>query len=467
MTLTTAVTIPSFTGQIITPDHPGYDEARRVWHGAIDRRPSLIARPASSRDVAAVLRLALERDMPFAVRAGGHSLAGFSAIDDGLLIDLRALKRIDIDTGARRARVGAGLVWAELDAATQRHGLAVTGGRISDTGVAGLTLGSGSGWLERRHGLTADCLRRATVVTAAGEIVHAGEDENPDLFWALRGGGGNFGIVTEFEFELHEVGSTVLGGPLLFDYERGAEVLRAYREIMDAADDDLGGCAVIHLAPPAPFVPPDLVGRPVLGIMVAAFADLDRSTELVAPIRALGPIVDAVAPLPYTQLQRLIDEGSPAGLQGQFEASFMDTLPDAAIDEALRVAERIPSPFTEVLIQPLGGAYARVAPDATALAHRDAGWMYHALSQWVDPADDAENQAWTGKFVAAMAAHSRRASHPNHVSSDRQERVRSFYGDETYARLVAVKDRWDPRNVFCRNQNIRPTSTIGGPLPPR
>ncbi len=458
MTLTAAVTIPSFAGQSISPDHPEYDEARRVWHGAIDRRPSLIAKPAGTRDVAAVLRFALERDMPFAVRAGGHSLAGFSAIDDGLVIDLRALKGIDIDAGARRARVGAGLVWAELDAATQRHGLAVTGGRISDTGVAGLTLGSGSGWLERRHGLTADCLRRATVVTASGEIVHASEDENPDLFWALRGGGGNFGIVTEFEFELHEVGPTVLGGPLLFDYERGGEVLRAYREIMDAADDDLGGCAVIHLAPPAPFVPPDLVGRPVLGIMVAAFADLGRSAELVAPIRALGPLVDAVAPLPYTQLQRLIDEGSPAGLQGQFEASFMDTLPDAAIDESLRVAERIPSPFTEVLIQPLGGAYARVAPDATALAHRDAGWMYHALSQWADPADDAENRAWTGEFVAAMAPHSRRASHPNHVSSDRQERVRSFYGDETYARLVAVKDCWDPRNVFCRNQNIRPTT---------
>jgi FAD/FMN-containing dehydrogenase len=458
MTLTTAVTIPSFSGELITPNHPGYDDARRVWHGAIDRRPSLIARPAGTRDVAAALRFALERDMPFAVRAGGHSLAGFSAIDDGLVIDLRALKAIDIDAGARRARVGAGLVWAELDAATQRHGLAVTGGRISDTGVAGLTLGSGSGWLERRHGLTADSLRRATVVTASGEIVHASDDENPDLFWALRGGGGNFGIVTEFEFELHDVGPTILGGPLLFDYERGGEVLRAYREIMDATDDDLGGCAVIHLAPPAPFVPPDLVGRPVLGIMVAAFADLDRSAELVAPIRALGPLVDAVAPLPYTQLQRLIDEGSPAGLQGQFEASFMDTLPDAAIDESLRVAERIPSPFTEVLIQPLGGAYARVAPDTTALAHRDAGWMYHALSQWADPSDDAENRAWTGEFVAAMAPHSRRASHPNHVSSDRQERVRSFYGDETYARLVAVKDRWDPRNIFCRNQNIRPTA---------
>ena len=282
-------------------------------------------------------------------------------------------------------RAGAGLQWGELDAATQEHGLAVTGGRISDTGVAGLTLGSGSGWLERRHGLTADSLLGATVVTATGDVVHASEHSHPDLFWALRGGGGNFGIVTEFEFQLHEVGPTVLAGPLLFEYERGGEVLRAYRDIMDAADDDLGGCAVLQLAPPAPFVPAEMVGRPVVGIMVAAFGPLDRAAELVAPLRALGPVADAVGPMPYTQLQRLIDEGSPRGLQGHFESAFMTTLPDAAIDALLDVASRVPSPFTDVLIQPLGGAYARAEPHSTALSHRDAGWMYHALSQWTDP----------------------------------------------------------------------------------
>jgi FAD/FMN-containing dehydrogenase len=458
MTLLAEVSIPQFTGQLIGPDHPDYDDARRVWHGAIDRRPALIAKTGSTDDVAAALRFALDSDMPFAVRAGGHSLAGFSAIDDGLLIDLRPLRTIDIDLEARRVRAGAGLQWAELDAATQAHGLAVTGGRISDTGVAGLTLGSGSGWLERRHGLTADSLVGATLVTATGDVVHASAHEHPDLFWALRGGGGNFGIVTEFEFQLHEVGPTVLAGPLLFEYERGAEVLRAYRDIMDAADDDLGGCAVLHLAPPAPFVPAELVGRPVVNIMVAAFGDLDRAEELVAPLRALGPMADAVAPMPYTQLQQLIDEGSPAGLQGKFEAAFMDGLSDGAIDALLRSGQHIPSPFTEVLIQPLGGAYARVPSDATALAHRDAGWIYHALAQWQDPADDSVNLSWTEALVAAMAPHSRRASHPNHVSTDRQDRVRSFYGDETYARLVEVKERWDPQNVFCHNQNIRPSA---------
>jgi FAD/FMN-containing dehydrogenase len=457
MTTTTAVTIPRFAGDLLDPDHPDYDEARRVWHGAIDRRPALIAKAGSTDDVAAALRFALDADMPFAVRAGGHSLAGFSAIDDGLVIDLRCLRTIDIDLETRRVRAGAGLQWAELDAATQAHGLAVTGGRISDTGVAGLTLGSGSGWLERRHGLTADSLVGATVVTATGDVVHAGEHEHPDLFWGLRGGGGNFGIVTEFEFQLHEVGPTVLAGPLLFEYGRGAEVLRAYREIMDAAHDDLGGCAVLHLAPPAPFVPADLVGRPVVNLMVAAFGDLARAEELVAPLRELGPIVDAVAPMPYTQLQQLIDDGSPAGLQGKFEAAFMDSLSDAAIDSLLGAGERIPSPFTEVLIQPLGGAYARVPAEATALAHRDAGWIYHALAQWEEAADDPVNQSWTEALVAAMNPHSRRASHPNHVSTDRQDRVRSFYGDDAYTRLVAVKDRWDPGNVFRHNQNIRPS----------
>jgi FAD/FMN-containing dehydrogenase len=459
MSLITDPQIESFAGEILTPDHPDYDTARRVFHGAIDRRPALIARPRSSHDVAAALRFALERDMPFAVRAGGHSLAGFSMIEDGLVIDLRELRTIDIDLVTRRVRAGAGLLWRDLDAATQAHGLAVTGGRVSDTGVAGLTLGSGSGWLERRHGLSADSLVGATVVTACGEIVRTSAYEHPELLWALKGGGGNFGIVTELEFQLHEVGPMVLGGLLVFPYERGAEVLRAYRDIMDGADDDLGGCAVLQLAPPAPFVPEEIVGKPIVSIAVAVFGDLERAEELLAPVRALGPAVDAVAPMPYTALQSMIDAGNPSGFQGKFEAAFMSTLPDAAIDEALRIAERIPSPFTEVLLQPLGGAYARVPEDATALPHRDAGWMFHCLSQWPDPADSPVNVAWTDEFVAALTPFSRRSSHPNHVSSDRQDRVRSFYGDATYERLVAVKDRWDPGNVFCHNQNIQPSAS--------
>jgi FAD/FMN-containing dehydrogenase len=449
--------IEAFTGTIITPDHPSYDEARAVYNGAIDRRPELIAQARSTADVVAALNHARANDIPFAVRAGGHSLAGHSVLDDGLVIDVRPIRHVDVDLATKRVRAGAGLQWGELDAATQAHGLAVTGGRVSDTGVAGLTLGSGSGWLERRHGLSADSLVGATVVTANGDVVHASEHEHPDLFWGLRGGGGNFGIVTELEFQLHEVGPTVLGGMLVFPWDRAEEVLAAYREVMESAPDDLGGCAVIQLAPPAPFVPQKLVGTPVLSIVVAAFGPLDRAERLAAPLRALSPAVDAVQPMPYSVLQRLIDEGNPHGLQGHFEASFMDALPDEAIAAAVAVGEQIPSPLSVVLIQPLGGAFGRVAEDATAFSHRDARWVYHALSQWPDPADTPLNRAWTYAFVEAMAPYARREVHPNYVSDDRQERVRSFYGEATYERLVAVKDRWDPENVFSRNQNIRPS----------
>lgn len=448
--------IPSFLGDVLTPADPRYEEARVVFNGSIDRRPALIAQASSTADVQAALRFARETGMAFAVRAGGHSLAGFSTIDDGLVIDLRPLKRADVDPAARVVRAGAGLLWSELDAATQEHGLAVTGGRISHTGVAGLALGSGSGWLERRHGLTTDSLLGATVVTATGDVVHTSRHEHPDLFWGLHGGGGNFGIVTELELGLHEVGPLVVGGMLVFEWERAPEVLRAYRDVMDVADEDLGGCAAIGPAPPAPFVPTELVGRPALCLIVAAFGPLDRAHELVAPLEALGPVAAAVGEMPYTELQKLADEGNPPGLQGQFDAAFLDALTDDAIDDALRVGADIPSPMSVVLVQPLGGAYARVTAQESALGHRDAGWAYHALSLWPDPADSEANRAWNARFVDALAPHARRAIHPNHVSGDRQDRVRSFYGEATYERLVAVKRRWDPENVFCRNQNIRP-----------
>ena len=454
----TPARIPGHIGEVVAPDHPGYDSIRAVFNGSIDRSPALIARATSAADVQAALRFAREEGIPFTTRAGGHSLAGFSTIDEGLVIDVRGLKQVTVDPVAKRARVGAGLEWGELDAATQAHGLAVTGGRISDTGVAGLTLGSGSGWLERRHGLSADSLVAATVVTADGGLVRASAHEHPDLFWGLRGGGGNFGIVTEFEFELHEVGPMILGGMLLFEWDRAAEVLGAYRDVMEGADDDLCGCAAILLAPPAPFVPDHLVGTPVVSIVAAAFGPLDAAEGLVKPLRSIGPMADMVEPMPYTALQQMLDEGSPGGLQGKFESSFMDELPDDAIAKAVELGGRIPSPLTHVLIQPLGGAYARVPSEATALSHRDAGWMYHALSLWEDPAETPRNVAWTQDLVDALAPFSRRSTHPNHVSSDRQDRVRSFYGEKVYERLVAVKDRWDPENVFCHNQNIRPSS---------
>jgi FAD/FMN-containing dehydrogenase len=450
--------IDEFAGAILTPGDAGYDDARAVFNGAIDRRPAVIAQVSDAHDVAAALRHARAEGLAVAVRCGGHSGAGFGVIDDGIVIDVRRLKRVEVDLARRTVRAGAGLTWGELDAATQAHGLAVTGGRMSTTGIAGLTLGSGSGWLERKLGLTADHLIGATVVTADGDIVRADGSEHPDLFWALRGGGGNFGVVTEFELALHPVGPTITGGMLLFEWERAQEVLAAYRDVMTDAPDELGGCASLQLGPPAPFVPAALVGRPILAIIVAAFADGDEAERLIAPLRALRPLVDVVAPMPYVALQQITDAGCPHGMQNHWKAAFLDDLPDAAIADAIDVAADIPSPLTVVLLQPLGGAYARVDEGATALSHRSARWAYHALSLWPDPADSAVNRAWTTRFADTMAAYGDGGVHPNHVSDPAGERVRSFYGEQTYARLVAVKDRWDPHNVFAANQNIRPST---------
>jgi FAD/FMN-containing dehydrogenase len=449
--------IEGFAGTVLTPGHDRYDSARAVFNGAIDRRPALIAEAADARDVAAALEHGRELGLPIAVRAGGHSGAGYGVVDDGLVIDVRPMQRVEVDLAAWTVRAGAGLTWAQLDAATQAHGLAVTGGRVSHTGVAGLTLGSGSGWLERMHGLTADNLIGATVVTADGGIVRASAHEHPDLFWALRGGGGNFGVVTELELAVHPVGPIIVGGLLVFEWERAGEVLAAYRDLMVAAPDELGGCAALQLAPRAPFVPDQLVGEPVVSIVVAAFGDPADAERLVAPLRELAPAAGAVGPIPYTALQSMLDAANPHGMQNYWKAAFLDDLPDGAIGGAVDVAARVPSPLTVVLLQPLGGAYARVEEHATALSHRNAGWAYHALSLWPDPDGTAVNRAWTDAFAAAMEPYGHGAAHPNYVSDDAGDRVRRFYGTETYERLVAVKERWDPHNVFALNQNIRPS----------
>jgi FAD/FMN-containing dehydrogenase len=448
--------IEGFAGKILTPGQDRYDTARAVFNGAIDRRPALIAEATGAHDIAAALRHGRELGLQIAVRAGGHSGAGYGVVDDGLVIDVRPMQRLEVDLAARTVRAGAGLTWAQLDAATQAHGLAVTGGRVSHTGVAGLTLGSGSGWLERLHGLTADNLVGASVVTADGSVVRASAHEHPDLFWALRGGGGNFGVVTEFELALHPVGPMVHGGMLMFEWDRAAEAVTVYRDLMLAAPDEFGGCVALRLAPPAPFVPGRLVGEPVATIVVAAFGDPADADRLVAPLRALAPVVDAVGPMPYVALQSMLDAGNPHGMQNLWKAGFLEELPDRAIADAVGAAADIPSPLTVVLLQPLGGAYARVDEHATALSHRDAGWAYHALSMWPDPADTTLNRKWTEGLAEAMAAYGTGAVHPNYVSEDAGDRVRRFYGTETYERLVAVKRRWDPQNVFALNQNIRP-----------
>jgi hypothetical protein len=451
-------TIHRFTGTLLGPDDDGYDEARRVHNGMIDRYPALIARCESVADVSAALLHARAHGMEVAVRGGGHSAPGFATTDGGLLIDLSPLKAIHVDPYRRIAWVQPGVLWSELDAATQEHGLAVTGGRASSTGVAGFTLGSGSGWLERKLGLAADNLRAARVVTAAGQMVTASETENPDLFWALRGGGGNFGIVVEFEFALRPVGPLVLGGMLLWPRERAGEVMRSYRDLMADAPDALCGGLALMTAPPLDVIPAELQGRPAVGVIVLYDGDAERGAEHVAPLRALAPAVDAVQPMPYCAVQSMMDKKHPEALRNYYRSGFLDELGDAAIETILAGAGSAPSTLSAVLLQPLGGAFARVGDMDTALGHRDAKWAIQVLAQWLEPERDTANRTWVRALTDALSPWSRPAGFPNFIADGGDAAVMVAYGAERYARLVEAKDRWDPENVFQLNHNIRPSS---------
>jgi hypothetical protein len=456
--LPSSPSIHRFTGTLIGPDDDGYDDARRVHNAMIDRRPALIARCESVSDVAAALAYAREHELEVAVRAGGHSAPGFATTDGGLVIDLSPLKAIHVDPARRIAWVQPGVLWGELDAATQEHGLAVTGGRVSSTGVAGFTLGSGSGWLERKMGLAGDNLRAARVLTADGRVVTASATVNADLFWALRGGGGNFGIVLEFEFALRPVGPVVLGGMLLWPRERAGDVMRAYRDLMAGAPDALCGGLALMSAPPLPMVPPELQGRPAVGVLVLYDGDPARGAEHLATLRALAPTVDAVMPMPYTAFQSLMDGGHPEQLRDYFRAAFLDELSDAAIDAIVTGAGGAPSTLSAVLLQPLGGAFGRVGEMDTALGHRDAGWAIQVLAQWLEPERDTGNRNWVRALTDALAPWSRPAGFPNFIAEGGDAAVAVAYGAERHARLVEVKDRWDPANVFSVNHNIRPSA---------
>jgi FAD/FMN-containing dehydrogenase len=457
-----APSIPRFNGTLIGPDDDGYDVARQVHNQMIDRRPALIARCESVQDVAAALAYARQQELDIAVRGGSHSAPGFATTEGGIVIDLSPLNGIHVDPARRIAWVQPGALWGELDAATQEHGLAVTGGRVSSTGVAGFTIGSGSGWLERKMGLAADNLRAARVLTADGDIVKASATENPDLFWALRGGGGNFGIVVEFEFALRPVGPIVLGGMMLWPRERAREVLETYRDLMIDAPDSLGGGLVLMSAPPLPMVPLELQGRPAVGVLVVYAGAPDRGAAHIAPLRALNPTVDAVQPMPYTAVQSMLDGDGSVKLRGYYRFSFIDVLTDGAIDAILAGAANPPSTASVVLLHPLGGAYGRVGEMDTALGHRDADWGIQVLAQWLEPERDSSNRAWVRAFTDALSPWARAAGFPNFIAeAGDAEGVRRVYGAERYGRLVDVKDRWDPHNVFRLNHNIQPSGATG------
>lgn len=447
--------LPGFSGSLFHPDHADYDVHRRVYNGMIDRRPTVIARCNSADDVVAAIRFARSSGMTVSVFGGGHAVTGTAVCDDGVCIDLRGMKRIDIDPVTRTARVEAGANWGEFDAATHAHGLAMTGGRNPTTGVAGLTLGSGSGWLERKLGFVCDNLLRAEVVTADGRKVVASDDENPDLFWGLRGGGGNFGIVTAFHFQLHELPSAILGGVLIYPAPMAAAVLRNFRDFMQTAPDEVSGAVVFTTAPHAPFIPEPARGQPIALVQVIYAGDPEEGARTLAPLRAFGPpVVDAVAPLPYPVLQT--QGGNFPGTQNYWTADFLRDLPDEAIDAYAPLALVPISPESAIIMVAGGGAPSRVDEEATAFGMRTAPWNVHYICGWTDPADNARNIERVKATAAVLKPWATGRVYLNYIGDEGQSRIESSFGPDKLARLRGLKAKWDPENFFRHNQNIRP-----------
>jgi hypothetical protein len=447
-------------GDVLHPSSGGYDEARMVWNGMYDRRPAVIARCAGVADVIQAVDFARANAMEVAVRGGGHSAIGYGTCDDGLVIDLSPMKGIRVDPESHTVRAEAGLTWGEFDRETQAFGLALTGGRFSTTGISGLALGSGSGWLERKCGLTGDNLLSADVVTADGRLVKCSPRENSDLYWGLRGGGGNFGIVTSFVFRLHEIGPMIYGGMLVADPARAGEVLRFMREYMADAPDDLGGAVAFVSAPPEPTVPPEMHFKPILGIVLCWTGDHEEGERVVAPIREVAqPMMDMVGPMPYVALQSMLDDGGPKGIRGYMKAEFMEELSDSAIEKLVAHGADRPSPTCQLLLEPMGGAIGRMADDETALGRRDVPWCYHALAMWMEPGEDVEaaHRDWARKLHSDLEPDTTDGVYLNFTSDEGEDRVRSAYGPEKYARLVELKDKYDPGNMFHLNQNIKPS----------
>jgi FAD/FMN-containing dehydrogenase len=437
-----------FRGPLLRPGEPGYDTARTIDNAMIDRRPALIARCAGVADVLDALRFARAHDLLVSVRAGGHNVAGNAVCDGGLMIDLSLMKGIRVDPIARTARAQAGVTWGEFDVETQAFGLATTGGVISTTGIAGLTLGGGVGWLNGRFGLACDNLISADVVTADGQFLRASEQENTELFWGLRGGGGNFGIVTSFEYRVHPVGPIVLSGPVFHPAARAREVLRFYREWSAGEPDELTTYAGLLTGPD---------GSPLVGIVPCYAGPPEQGEKLVERLRKFGPpAVDMVGPMPYLAVQRMFDAAFPAGRYNYWKSSLTPEITDALIDTIVDHMTRVPSPYSAVMLEHYHGAYAARPASATAYSHRRPTYDVVIISNWTDPADNERNIAWTRSLFAAVQPETSEAVYVNFLDGDEgAERVRAAYGDN-YARLVALKRQYDPTNFFRMNQNVRP-----------
>ncbi len=445
-------------GELIRPGDGAYDEARSIWNGAHDARPAVIARCTDASDVRHAVGFARSEGLDVAVRGGSHSIPGFSTCDDGIVIDLSPMNAITVDVSGRTATAEGGLTWGEFDAATQEHGLATTGGLVSTTGVAGFTLGGGIGWLMRKYGLACDNLRAAEVVTADGQILTASATENPDLFWGLRGGGGNFGIVTSFEFDLHPVGPTVAAGPVFYPGDRAEEIMRFYREFTRELPDELSTLVNLITGPPAPFIPEDWHGKKLIALVGCYSGDPDEGAKVIQPIRDLGdPVADLVGPMPYVQMESLLDALWPKGTQAYMKAGYFRELDDHAIETIARFHQNATSPSSEIHIQQFGGAIARVDENETAHGERQAPFVLNVIATTHEPAGLETHIDWAQRLYSEIEPSLTGGAYINFLSSEGEDRVRAAYGTEKFARLRALKDRYDPTNLFHLNQNIPPS----------
>jgi len=450
-----------FRGDLLSPGDADYDQARAVFNVMIDRRPALIARCRTPDDVAAAVDFARDQQLVVAVRGAGHNVGGFAVCDGGIVIDLSRMKGMRVDPIRRTIRAEAGLTWGEINDELQPHGLAATGGFVSITGVGGLTLGGGLGWLVRKHGLALDNLLSAEVVLADGRRVVASADDNPDLFWAIRGGGGNFGVVTSFEFQVHPAG-TVLAGIVLHPLERAGAALRHWRDFERTSPVESNQGALLFTFPDDPSAPPALRGAPVVGLGGVYAGPLEEGERVLRPLRAFGPpLVDLFAPAPYNVAQRMADFLWPPGLRSYWKSSYLKSVSDEAIDTMVRGFGRVPSRHTVLVIEHNGdGAMDRVPEDATAFGSRACPYNFVLTSAWADPAETDRNLAWSREFFDAMRPFAADRAYVNYLDNEGAAGVRAAYSEPKYARLAALKTKYDPANLFRMNQNIPPAAAV-------
>lgn len=454
-----AATVQAFAsgvrGELIQPGDLSYDEARHIFNGMIDRRPRLIARCADAADVMSAVNFAREQGLTLSVRGGAHNVAGSSMNDDGLVIDLSRMRSVWVDPANQTVRAAGGATWGDMDHATHAFGLATPGGFVSTTGVGGLTLGGGLGYLTRKYGLSVDNLLSVDLVTASGEFLTACAEENADLFWGVRGGGGNFGVVTSFEFKAHPV-KIVYGGPLIYPVEKAKDVLRLYRDFLATAPDEMNCFFAFLIVPPGPPFPENLWNKTMCGLVSCYIGPMEQAEAVVRPLRELGPALDMLGPIPFPILNSMFDELAPSGLQQYWKADLTTSLTDEMIEIHAAFGPKMPTIPSIVHIYSVGGAANRVASDATAYVHRDAQFTHFIGAAYTDPAETPQHVAWVRDYWTALHPHTIGA-YANFLMDEGEERVRSIYG-ANYDRLAALKRRYDPTNLFHMNQNIKPAN---------